>query len=168
MKKFSAFILLLSVICLSGCVQKDLIDIYVFADRFSHHSEDFKINTDELTSTQESGELIFPITFNNKYLVTVRVNEETSLLTSVSVVYMYEKKHSLSDKDFSAFIGLVDASTKAFTNSENTDDVITALSLNKKDNVIKNVHSHFQKDFYKVSVVSNEVGIYFSAETERR
>lgn len=153
---------------LTGCMQKDLIDIYVFADRFSHHSENFKIDTSKFMAQEEQSELSFPIVFNNKFLLTVRINKETSLVTSVSVVYSFEKGRKISDKDFASFKEIVDCSIKAFTTFQDTDEITANLSADKKDSLTKNLHNHFEKGFYQFSLVANEVGIYFSAKTERR
>lgn len=168
MKKILSFFILLSLIFLTGCVQKDLIDIYVFADRFSKYSENFEIETDNLTASEENGVLSFPLAFSDKFLVTVRVNDKTSLITSVSVTYMFEKKRTISDNDFSSLREITDSAIRAFTKLENTDDIFDELSLNKKQDVLEDCHTSYEKDFYKFSFVSNEVGIYFSASTERR
>ena len=149
-------------------MQKDLIDVHLFSDRFSKHSENFEINTDLLVAEEKNGELIFPITFSDKFLVTVRTNEKTSLLTSVSIVYAYEKKDTITDKDFLLLKELIEASVKAFTDYEKTEDIFIKLSLNKKENIASDMHMHYEKDFYKFSLVSNDVGIYFSASTDRR
>ena len=153
---------------LPGCMQKDLIDIYVFADRFSHHSENFKIDTSKFMAQEEQNELSFPIVFNDKFLLTVRINKETSLVTSVSVVYSFEKGRKISDKDFASFKEIAVCSIKSFTNFQDTDEILANLSADKKASLTKNLHNHFEKGFYQFSLVANEVGIYFSAKTERR
>ncbi len=168
MKKFTAFLILFFTLCLSGCSEKDLIDIYTFSDRFSNYSETFKINTDNFMATEENEELIFPITFGDKFLLTVRINEKTSLLTDLSVVYLIENKKDMSETEFNQFCEIADCATKAFTNFDSADDILSNLSLKEKEKLFKNTHLHYEKGFYTFSLVSNELGIYFSASTERR
>ena len=168
MKKFVSFFLLFSVLLLTGCSQKDLIDIYVFSDRFSGHSETFNIDTDAFMASEEKGEIVFPITFNDKFLLTIRVNEETSLISQISVVCLCNKNKTITERDFDNFCEIVDCAIKAFTNLENTEDIFSNLSLGKLDNISENTHLHYEKGFYKYSLFLNEVGIYFSASTERR
>ncbi len=168
MKKLFALLIFISTFFLSGCVQKDLIDIYVFADRFSDYSENFEIDTDNLTAKEENGELKFPLTFSNKFLLTVNVNDETSLITSFSVTYVFEKKREISDKDFSSFLEIADSAVKAFTKLEKSNEILSEISLNKKSDVLKDNHNFFKQEFYEYSFVSNEIGFYFTASTERR
>lgn len=168
MKKIISLFLFLSIFLLSGCVQKDLIDVYLFAERFSERSENFEIDTSSLVAEEENGELLFPITFSDKILITVRTNEKTSLLTSVSVVYVYKDKKYISDKDFLLMKEIIESSVRAFTNFRNTDDIFENLSLEGKEKLLKYTHLHYEKEFYKFSLISDEVGIYFTASTERR
>lgn len=168
MKKFISFFIALSTLLLSGCVQKDLIDIYVFADRFAKHSENFEIDTENLMAKEDGDILKFPLIFSNKFLLTVNINSETSLITSFSVTYMFDKKREITDKDFSSFLEIARSATKAFTNFESTDEICSEISLRAKSDVLKDNHSSFEKGFYKFSFVSNELGFYFTALTERR
>ncbi len=168
MKKIAVILILIFTLSLSGCAEKDLIDIYTFSDRFSDSSETFKINTDNFMATEKEGELIFPITFGEKFLLTVRINEKTSLVTDVSVVCIIENKKNITETEFNQFCEIVDCATKAFTNFESADDVLLNLSLKEKEKLFKNTHLHYEKGFYTFSLVSNELGIYFSASTERR
>ncbi len=168
MKKFLVFLIIFSTIFLSGCVQKDLIDIYVFSERFAKHSKSFEIDTHNLTAKEEGNVLKFPLTFDNKFLLCIDVNDDTSLITSFSLTYMFDKKRDLSDGDFSAFLEIADSSVKAFTNLEKTDDIFSSLSVESKKDLIKDNHTSFEKGFYKYSFVSNEIGFYFTASTERR
>lgn len=168
MKKFIAFFISFSLLFLSGCVQKDLIDIYVFADRFAKHSENFEIDTDNLIAKEENNIIRFPFVFSNKFLLTVSVNTKTSLITDFSVTYMFDKKREIADKDFLSFLEISDSASKAFTNFETTDDVFSEISLKTKSDVLKDNHISFKKEFYNFSFVSNELGFYFTASTERR
>ncbi len=168
MRKFFAFFLLISIFFLSGCVQKDLIDIYVFADRFSRYSKNFEIDTEKFMAEEETDSLSFPIVFDDKFLITVRVSKETSLIQSVSVVYAYRKERKISDEDFSSLKEIIKCSVRSFTNFENTDDIFENLSFGKKGSVYENHHEHFKKEFYEFSLVTNDIGIYFFAKTERR
>ncbi len=168
MKKIIAFLVVFSLLILSGCVQKDLIDIYIFADRFAEHSENFEINTDNLIAKEENNILRFPLAFCDKFLLTVNVNSKTSSITSFSVTYMFDKKREITDKDFSSFLEIADSASKAFTNSESTEEIFLELSLKTKSDVLKDNHNSFEKGFYKFSFVSNELGFYFTASTERR
>lgn len=168
MKKVIVLMLLIFTLFISGCAEKDLIDIYTFADRFSNTSQTFKINTDNFLATEKDGELIFPVTFGEKFLLTIRVNEKTSLITDVSAVYLSEDKKIITDEDFTQFCEIVECTAKAFTNFDATDDILLNLSLKEKDNLFKNTHLHYEKGDYSFSLVSNEMGIYFSASTERR
>lgn len=168
MKKFFVVSIILFSFFLSGCVHKDLIDIFLFSEKFSKYSENFEIDTSALIAENEKEEIIFPIIFSDKFLITVRANEKTSLISSVSVVYAYDEKNTLSDKDFLLLKELIESSVKAFTSNQNVNDIFENLSITKKGNITKNTHLHFEKDFYKYSLVSNEVGIYFSASTERQ
>jgi len=168
LKKFVAFLVAFSTLFLSSCVQKDLIDIYIFADRFAEHSENFEIDTKHLMAKEEGDFLKFPLAFSNKFLLTVNVNSKTSLITSFSVTYMFDKKREITDNDFSAFLEIADSAAKAFTNFENTDEVFSEITLKTKSDVLKDNHISFEKDFYKFSFVSNELGFYFTASTERR
>ena len=168
MKKFLVFLIIFSTVFLSGCVQKDLIDIYVFSERFAKHSNNFEIDTHNLTAKEENGILKFPLTFDNKFLLCVNVNDKTSLITSVSLTYIFDKKRELSEKEFADFLDLADSSIKAFTNTENTDEIFSSLSIKNKNDFTKDNHNSFEKGFYKYSFVSNEIGFYFTASTERR
>ena len=168
MKKFFAFFIALSTLFLSGCVQKDLIDIYVFADRFAKHSENFEIDTENLMAKEEGDILRFPLVFSDKFLLTVNVDSETSLITAISVTYMFDKKREITDKDFSCFFEIADSAVKAFTNFEKTEDVFSEISLRTKSDVLNDNHISCKKDFYNFSFVSNELGFYFTASTERR
>ncbi len=168
MKKFTAFIVAFSLLFLSGCMEKDLIDIYIFADRFAKYSENFEIDTDNLVAKEENEILKFPLVFSNKFLLTVNVNTKTSLITDFSVTYMFDKKREITDKNFSSFLEIAYSAAKAFTNFDNNEDVFSNLSLKIKSDVLKDNHVSFEKGFYTFSFVSNEVGFYFSASTERR
>ncbi len=168
LKKFLAFFIALSTLFLSGCVQKDLIDIYVFSDRFSRHSENFEIDTENLIAEEENNTLKFPLSFSDKFLLTVNVNSETSLITSFSVTYMFGEKRELTDTDFSSFLEISDSAVKSFTNSDDTDEIFSGISLQTKSDVLKDNHISFEKGFYKFSFVSNEIGFYFTVSTERR
>ncbi len=168
MKKIFAASVLFFIFLLSGCVQKDLIDIYLFSERFSKHSENFEINTSSLIAEEENYELIFPVNFSDKFLLTVRTDKKTSLITSLSVLYAYGEKKSITDKDFFFLKELIDSTVRAFTNYEITDDIFKNLSIINKESITQNTHRHFEKDTYKFSLVANDVGIYFSALTERR
>lgn len=168
MKKLLAFLIAFSTVFLSGCVQKDLIDIYVFSERFSKHSENFEIDTDNLTAQEEESILRFPLTFNDKFLLCVNVNDDTSLITSFSVTYMFDKKRALSDEDFSSFLEISDSAVKGFTDLQNTDEIFSGISLRKKSDVLKDNHTSFKHGFYEYSFVSNEIGFYFTASTDRR
>lgn len=168
MKKFIAFFVVFTLLFLSGCVQKDLIDIYVFSDRFAKHSKNFEIDSDNLIAKENNNKLSFPLVFNNKFLLTVNTNAETSLITEISVTYMFENKRELSDENFSSFIEISDSAAKAFTNSENTEEIFSELSLVKKADALKDNHLTFKKGFYKFSFISNEIGFYFTASTDRR
>lgn len=156
------------MIFLSGCVQKDLVDIYVFSERFSKNCQNFKIDTENLVAKEEDNILKFPFTFNNKFLLTLNVNEETFLITSFSLTYMHDKKEKLSDKDFSSFLNIADCAVKSFTKLENTEEIFDELSLKNKSDVLKMNHTYFEKGFYKYSFVSDDIGFYFTASTERR
>lgn len=153
---------------LSGCVQKDLVDIYVFSERFSKNCQNFKIDTENPVAKEEDDILKFPFTFNNKFLLTLNVNEETFLITSFSLTYMHDKKEKLSDKEFSSFLNIADCAVKAFTKLENTDEIFDGLILKNKSDVLKINHTSFEKGFYKYSFVSDEIGFFFTASTERR
>ena len=168
MKKLLVFLIILSTLFLSGCVQKDLIDIYVFSERFAKHSRNFEIDTRSLTAKEEDNILKFPLTFGNKFLLCININDDTSLITSFSITYIFDKKRELTEKEFSDFLDLTDSSIKAFTNTENTDEIFTSLSVKSKNDLIKDNHTSFEKGFYKYSFVSNEIGFYFTASTERR
>ncbi len=168
MKKIIAFLVAFSTLFLSSCVQKDLIDIYVFSERFSEHSENFGIDTEKLMAKEDRDILKFPLIFSDKFLLTVDVNSETSLITSLSVTYMFDKKREITDKDFSSFLEIANSAAKAFTNSENTEDMFSEISLRTKSDVLKDNHVSCQKRFYKFSFVSNELGFYFTASTDRR
>lgn len=168
MKKFAVFLLFLFFLSFSGCAEKDLIDIYTFSDRFSDMSENFKINNDNFMATEKDGELVFPITFEDKFLLTVRLNEKTSLVTDVSVVYLLENKKSMTETEFNQFYEIADCAVKAFTDFDSADDILSNLSLKEKEKLFKNTHLHYEKGFYTFSLVSNELGLYFSASTERR
>lgn len=168
MKKIIAFFVAFSLLFLSGCVQKDLIDIYVFSDRFAKHSKNFEIDSGHLIAKEDGDKLSFPLVFNNKILLTVNTNTRTSLITDFSVTYMFEKKRELSDENFSSFIEISDSASKAFTNAGNTDEIFSELSLITKSDVLKDNHLTFQKTFYTFSFVSNEIGFCFTASTDRR
>lgn len=168
MKRFSAFLVIISTVFLSGCVQRDLIDVYTFSERFAKHSQSFEIDTHNLTAKEENGILNFPLTFDNKFLLSVNINDDTSLITSFSLTYVFDKKRELTEKEFSDFIDLADSSIKAFTNTENTDEIFSALSVKSKKDLMKDNHTSFEKGFYKYSFVSNEIGFYLTASTERR
>ena len=149
-------------------MQKDLIDIYVFSERFEKNCKDFRIDTENLVAKEENDILKFPFTFSDKFLLTVNANEETFLITSFSLTYMHNKKGTLSDKDFSSFLNIADCAVKAFTKLENTDDIFDGLSLKNKSDILKINHMSFEKGFYKYTFVSGEIGFYFTASTERR
>lgn len=168
MKKFFVFLVIISMLFLSGCVQKDLIDIYVFSERFAKHSQNFEIATRNLTAKEENGILKFPLTFDNKFLLCVNVNDDTSLITSFSLTYIFDKKRELTAKDFTDFLDLADSSVKSFTNLENTEEIFSALCIENKKDLTKDNHTSFEQGFYKYSFVSNEIGFYFTASTERR
>ncbi len=168
MKKIFALFISILMFFLSGCVQKDLVDIYVFSERFSKNCQAFKIDTENLVAKEDNDILKFPFTFSDKFLLTVNVNEETFLISSLSVTYMHDKKEKLSDKDFASFINIADCAVKAFTKLENTDEIFDRLQLEKKSDVLKINHTSFEKGFYKYSFVSDEIGFYFIASTERR
>ncbi len=168
MKKFLVFLVIFSTVFLSGCVQKDLIDIYVFSERFAKHSNNFEIDTHKLTAKEEDNILKFPLTFDNKFLLCINVNDNTSLITSFSLTYIFDKKRELTEKDFSDFLDLADSSVKSFTNIENTEEIFSALCIRDKKDLIKDNHTSFEKGFYKYSFVSNEIGFYFTTSTERR
>lgn len=168
MKKFAVIVIFAFILILSGCAEKDLIDIYTFAERFSNNSETFKINTDNFMATEKNGEIVFPITFEDKFLLTVRVNEKTSLITDVSAVYLREGKKDMSDAEFRQFSQIADCAVKAFTGFDSSEDILINLSLKEKEKLFKNTHLHYEKGFYNFSLVSNELGVYFSASTERR
>lgn len=168
MKKFFAVFISIWIFFLSGCVQKDLVDIYVFSERFSKNCQYFKIDTENLVAKEENDILKFPFTFSNKFLLTADVNEETFLITSLSLTYMHEKKEKLSDKDFISFLNIADCAVKSFTKLENTDEIFEGLQLKNKSDVLKINHTSFEKGFYKYSFVSDEIGFYFIASTERR
>ncbi len=167
MKKVLCLLTAFSLIFLCGCMQKDLIDIYVFSGRFSRISSNFKIDTTNLIASEENGQLSFPIIFEDKILLTIYVNDETSLIKSVSITYLFEKNKSVSQKDFSAFCEIADCSIKAFTNIENTDEIFARLLPDKKENTAKTNHISFRKDFYDYSFVSTDVGFYLSATSRR-
>ena len=168
LKKLLFFLVILSTLFLSGCVQRDLTDIYVFSERFAKHSKNFEIDTHNLTAKEEDSVLKFPLTFGNKFLLCVNVSDDTSLVTSFSITYIFDEKRELSEKDFSDFIELADSSIKAFTNTENTDKIFTALAVKNENDLIKDNHTSFEKGFYKYPFVSNEIGFYFTSSTERR
>jgi len=168
LKKFFAFFIATGILFLSGCVQKDLIDIYVFSERFEKICQDFRIDTENLVAKEQNNILEFPFTFSDKFLLTVNANEESFLITSFSLTYMHNKKEKLSDKDFNSFLNIADCAVKSFTNLENTDEIFGGLELKSKSDVLKINHTSFEKGFYKYSFVSDEVGIYFTASTERR
>ena len=153
---------------LSGCVQKNLVDIYVFSERFSKNCQNFKIDTENPVAKEEDDILKFPSTFRDKFLLTVNVNKETFLVTSFSLTYMHNKKEKLSDKDFASFLNIADCAVKAFTKLENTDEIFDELSLKNKSDVLKMNHTSFEKGFYKYSFVSDDIGFYFTASTARR
>ncbi len=168
MKKIIAFLIVLCILLFGGCKQKDLIDIYVFSQRFSRYSDNFVIKTDELTASEEKGELAFPLIFDDKFLLTVRINDETSLMTSFSAVYMFQNGRKMSDSDFLLFTEIVQSAVRAFTKQEDIDDIFKGVGLTVKNDALKNNHTSFEKGFYNYSFISDEVGIYFYASTERR
>ena len=168
LKKFLALLISFCVVFLSGCVQRDLIDIYIFADRFCRHSENFAIDDKNLIAEENEEEIVFPLVFRDKILLSVRTNEGTSLITAFSVTYMFDGKRNISDEDFSSFLEIAESAVKSFTNLKNTDDIFQALSLIKKSDVMKDNHTSFEQGFYNFSFVSNELGLYFTASTERR
>lgn len=168
MKKIIAFFTLLSVLLLGGCKQKDLIDIYVFSQRFSRYSDNFAVDTGNLTASEEEGELAFPLIFDDKFLLTVRTNDETALMTSFSAVYMFKNGRKLSDGDFLLFTEIVESAVKAFTKQEKTDEILEQIPLRNKSDALKNNRTSFTIGFYDYSFICDEVGIYFYASTERR
>ncbi len=168
MKKFFACLIALLTLLLSGCVQKDLVDIYLFSERFSKNCQNFRIDTENLVAKEESDILKFPFVFNDKFLLTVNVNEETFLITSFSLTYMHDKKEKLTDKDFASFLNIADCAVRSFTKLENTDEIFDGLKIKNKSDVLKINHTSFEKGFYKYSFVSDEIGFYFTASTERR
>lgn len=168
MKKFFAVFITILIFFLSGCVQKDLIDIYVFSERFSKNCENFKIDTNNLVAKEEDGVLRFPFTFSDKFLLTVNANKKTFLVTSFSLTYMHNEKKNLTDKDFSSFLSIAECAVKAFTKLENTDEIFGGLSLKNKADMLKINHTSFEQGFYKYSFVSDDIGLYFTASTERR
>lgn len=168
MKKIFAFFVSILMLLLSGCMQKDLIDIYVFSERFSKYCQEFKIDTENLVAKEENNILKFPFTFSDKFLLTINVNKETFLVTSFSLTYMHNEKEKLTDKAFTSFINIAECAVKAFTKLENTDEIFDGLSLKNKSDVLKINHTSFEKGFYKYSFVSDEIGFYFTASTERK
>ena len=160
----SAFILLF----LSGCVQKDLIDIYTFSERFSKHSESFQIDTKTLLAKEDGESLSFPLNFSDKFLLTVYVSPDTSLLTCVTLTYsFYEKKH-ISDKDFSDFSEIAESAARAFTNRAEADKILSEIGLKNKNSVLQSNHNSLKNGFYNFSFLSDDAGFYFSISTERR
>ncbi len=168
LKKCIILFLVFSLIILSGCVQKDLVDIYLFSERFTRYSENFKIDTKNLVAEEKGEELAFPLTFGDKFLLSVRVNDGTSLVTSFSVTYVLEKGREMSKEDFLSFLEIAESSVRAFTKLEKTDEIFSELSITEKENVLKDNHLSFTKGFYEYSFVSDEIGLYFTASTERR
>ncbi len=138
-----------------------------FFDRFAKHSKNFEIDSDNLIAKEDGNRLSFPLVFNNKFLLTVNTNNETSLITEFSVTYMFENRRELSDENFSSFIEISDSAAKAFTNSESTEEIFSELSLITKSDALKDNHLTFKKGFYTFSFVSNEIGFYFTASTDR-
>lgn len=157
-----------STLFLSSCAQKDLIDIYLFSQRFSENSENFEIDTTSLTAKEEGDVLRFPLVFADKILLTVDVSNETFLIRSFSVTYMFDKSRKITDKDFLSFLEISRSASMAFTNSENINDVFAEFSLETKSDVQRNNHVFCEKGFYKYSFVSDELGFYFTVSTERR
>lgn len=168
MKKIIAFLTVLCISLLGGCKQKDLIDIYVFSQRFSKYSDNFAIDTDNLIASEENGELVFSLIFDDKFLLTVRTNDETALMTSFSAVYMFKNGRKLSDGDFLLFTEMVESAVRAFTKQEKTDDIFEQIALENKSDALKIKRTSFTKGFYDYSFISDKVGIYFYASTERR
>ncbi len=168
MKKFLAFLAVISVLFLSSCVQKDLIDIYVFSSRFSRYSQNFQIDENSLTAYEQENEIVFPLTFGDDFLLSVSVNPDTGFVTSFSAVCMFKENNKLSDEDFSEFNELASSSVRAFTKIDSTDEIFRNLGFTKKSDVMKFNHTSYESGFYKYSLVSNELGIYFTSSTDRR
>lgn len=167
MKKISSVLLVFSVLFLSGCVQKDLIDIYTFSKRFSEHSENFEIDTENLIAKEVGESLNFPLNFSDKFLLTVSVNQKTSLVSSFSLTYIFTENRKISNKDFSVFLEIADCALMAFTNLTETEKIFSETGLEKTSDVLKNNHKSYEDGFYKFTFLSDEVGFCFIASTER-
>ncbi len=162
MKKIIAIFGIFSLLFLSSCATEERCDIYDFADRFSSSNEQFKIETKNLTAEEDDGYIIFPFNFDDKFLLSVKADEKTSFVQSLSVVFLFEKKHNISDKDFSSFLSLSSSAVNALTKYEKAENIFKELSIDKKENLLKQNHTSYTLEFYDYSFVSTEIGIYFS------
>lgn len=162
LKKLFSLFLIISFIFLVSCSSDREVDIYDFADRFSAFSEEFKIDTKALTAEEENDTLCFPFTFSDKFLLTVKADEKTSFITSCSVVFMFEKKNEFSDNDFNSFKNIVSNTVNAFLNTDENENILEELNVKKKSDLLKINRQNLIKGFYAYTLVSNDVGIYFS------
>ncbi len=168
LKKFSAILLAFSIFLLSGCAQKDLIDIYTFSERFSGYSENFEIDTKNLLAKEEEENLKFPLTFSDRFLLTVSVNQKTSLVSSLSLTYAFAEGRKISDEDFCSFLEIAESAAKSFTNQKETDKIFSEIGLETKADVLSDNHNSAEDGFYNFSFLSNEVGFCFIVSTDRR
>ncbi len=164
MKKFFSLFCVFSLLFLASCARQERCDIYDFAKSFSSSNDEFKIETKNLTAEENEDEINFPFVFDDKFLLSVKTDEKTSFVKSLSVVFLFKENYSISDEDFSAFLKISSSAIKAFTNEEISENVFENLSLKSKKDVSKYTHASFTLGFYDYSLVATAVGLCFSIE----
>ena len=170
MKKFISLFCVIILLFLSSCVQEDLIDVYVFVDRFNNLKVTDKISEDEFYATKENGEISFDFLIDSKFLLSVISDENTQKIKRCFVTYEYENNNMSSDaqtKDTFFTLCVSTVSSYIGCSVKEAEEMMKKIGFGK-DNLLSNLKNRScTEGFYTYHFYCNRFGFSFTVESTR-
>ncbi|HZJ78207.1 MAG TPA: hypothetical protein VFD52_05375 [Clostridia bacterium] len=137
-KTFVVILSILMALLLSSCATEDIMDAYIFSERFNKQSKDFEINPESITHIDENGEKKYYISIqsddsDDEFLITLFANKE-GYVDTCSVTMSNENaenKEAPSQSTLLHFKWLLISTCAAYTKDsvKNVEEVLAEFAI---------------------------------------
>ena len=167
MKKFVSLFCVFVLLFLSSCVQEDLIDVYVFTDRFNRLNLFEKISDDELYASEENDEISFDFLIDSKFLLSVVSDKKSHKIKRCFATYEYEKNLNTQTKDryFSLCLAIISSYTDC--SIKEAEELMNRIGFNKEVLFDKKKNVSCTEGFNSYHFFCNKYGFSFTVESTR-
>ena len=170
MKKFVSLFCVFILLFLSSCVQEDLIDVYVFVDRFNNLKLFEKLSEDQFYATENSGEISFDFLIDSKFLLSVVSDENTQKIKRCFVTYEYENNNmSLDSQTKDAFFTLCLSTISSYTDCsiKEAEEIMKKIGFDKEALLSNPKNRSCTYGFNSYHFFFNKFGFSFTVESTR-